>query len=78
MRIHFARATPQQIHHAEFHQSRIAIDRVEYMRKARHRSRKRQCERTEHDYDGPIQPSGAGAEFAFEYCRDCHAVKWVS
>lgn len=72
-----ARATPEYRHRPEFHQHRITIDRDEYMAKARHRSRKRECARAkDHDWDGPIQPNNTPAEFVFSYCRNCKEVRW--
>ena len=71
------RATPETRHHSEFHQHRITIDRVEYMKKARMRSKKRECRRAkDHDWDGPIQPHGTGPDYAFSYCTNCKSIKW--
>ena len=76
MRILPVREDSHKRYHAEYHQPRIEMPRREYMRKARLRSKRRECERVWHEWDGPIEPTGAGGDYRFSYCRACLSIRW--
>ena len=68
---------PSHVFPLRLRQREITMARGEYMRKARHRNRKKECRLIGmHDWDGPIQPEGTEIDFGFSYCRHCKAIKW--